>query len=158
MYREIKDRIMRSLYLLPASKAIEFYIRWRRKSLKVTRVQIASLKYLCDPSEGVRMQLANKGSYEPETTAIFSSLLTKGINAVDVGANIGYYTILAASRIGNGVVFSFGLESFNFSLLQKNGDKNQLGNVRLYRLALSDKRSWSQLYLSLTSSGTHSLF
>jgi FkbM family methyltransferase len=158
MYREIKERIVRSLYTFPASKAIEFYIRWRRKSLKVARVQIGSLKYFCDPSEGVGMELANKGSYEPGTTAIFSSLLTEGINVIDIGANIGYYTILAARRIGNGVVFSFEPEPFNFSLLQKNCDENQLRNVRLYRLALSDKRSRSQLYLSPTNSGGHSLF
>ncbi len=69
------------------------------------------------PREGVRMAVVNgavmeldladliqrniyMGSYEPAETARFANLLEPGMTVVDVGANIGYYTLLAARSVG----------------------------------------------------------
>jgi len=46
--------------------------------------------------------------YEYETTKLISKILKPGMAAIDVGANIGYYTLLFASVVGEkGKVYSF---------------------------------------------------
>src|SRR5438270_12223773 len=40
------------------------------------------------------------GCYEPVNTFLFKRILRRGGTAVDVGANIGYFTLLAASLVG----------------------------------------------------------
>jgi len=68
---------------------------------------------------------------------------------VDVGANIGYYTLLFAKSVGKtGKVYSFEPESLNFSLLKKSLELNHLDNVELKREALSDSHGTATLFLS----------
>src|SRR4029079_6897726 len=42
------------------------------------------------------------GCYEPAETAFFRKILRPGHKVVDVGANVGYFTALAASLVGPG--------------------------------------------------------
>jgi FkbM family methyltransferase len=78
---------------------------------------------------------------------------------VDVGANVGMYTVWAA--ITRGVrVFAFEPESQNFALLNRNLYLNELGDqVSAYCLAMSDTAGLSQLHLSQFMAGgsCHSL-
>lgn len=49
-------------------------------------------------------------NYEPAETAVFSRLIEPGFNIADVGANIGWFTLLAAQKLrdgGGGHVFAF---------------------------------------------------
>ena len=67
---------------------------------------------------------------------------------VDVGANVGMYTIWAAKTRGVRV-FAFEPEAQNFALLNRNIVLNDLGGqVRAYCLALSDQAGYSELHLS----------
>lgn len=48
------------------------------------------------------------GGYEPEVEAVFRATLRPGMRALDVGANIGFFTMLAASLVGSkGHVLAF---------------------------------------------------
>ena len=40
------------------------------------------------------------GTYEPLETRLVAAFLKPGMTVVDIGANIGYYTALAASKVG----------------------------------------------------------
>lgn len=78
---------------------------------------------------------------------------------IDVGANVGMYTIWAAKTRGV-KVFAFEPESQNYSLLNRNIVLNKLGNsVTAYCLAISDVAGLSQLHLSQFAAGgsCHSL-
>lgn len=49
-----------------------------------------------------------KAGYEPETTKIVKGLVKEGDTCVDVGASIGYFSLLFARLVGkNGKVYSF---------------------------------------------------
>jgi FkbM family methyltransferase len=103
-------------------------------------------------------ELQLKGVWEPYTTDVFQKLLTRGIVFVDIGANIGYFTLLAASKIGiDGTVYAFEPEPENFSLLLKNIKLNEFKNIKPFQKAIAESTGKMQLYLG-TSSGTHSLF
>ena len=78
-------------------------------------------------------------SYEPQTTRFIATRLSPGATFVDVGANVGYFSMLAASRVGSeGRVYAFepnkNLHGDFKRSVQINGFENR---VRLTEVALS---------------------
>ncbi|MFC2039441.1 FkbM family methyltransferase [Chloroflexota bacterium] len=83
------------------------------------------------------------GAYEPHFTPHITQVARQcsAPRILDVGAHYGWYTVYLAKLIaGRGTVFAFEPNEAIFSLLQRNVELNDLHNVRLYRLPLSDKR------------------
>lgn len=80
------------------------------------------------------------GTYEPEQTALFERLLRPGHTVLDVGANVGYYTLLASVLVGDaGRVHAFEPEPRNAGFLRRHVSINRRGNVRVEQAALSDR-------------------
>jgi FkbM family methyltransferase len=75
-------------------------------------------------------------------------VLKPGMTFVDVGANIGYFTLLAAKSVEHGHVYAFEPEQTNFELLSKSVLVNDLRNVDVYQKALCTKEGLIKLYLS----------
>ncbi|MEK7451566.1 MAG: FkbM family methyltransferase [Patescibacteria group bacterium] len=91
------------------------------------------------------------GSYENEKVKIFKKFVKKGRVVFDIGANVGYYSLLAANLVGpSGKVFAFEPLRSNFEHLKKNADINFYRNIFPFEVAVSDK-SGSAL-LAFTSS------
>jgi FkbM family methyltransferase len=86
--------------------------------------------------------LAIHGIFEPAETAFVESHLGYGDVACDIGANIGYYTILFASLVGSrGKVYSFEPMPKLFDSLKKSVERNALGErVFPFNVALAEKR------------------
>ena len=79
------------------------------------------------------------GIYEPLTTRLFRAALYEGMTAVDIGAHVGYYTLLAACDVGpRGCVFAFEPHPQNFRALRENLDRNSCTNVVALPYAVSD--------------------
>jgi len=99
------------------------------------------------------------GTYEPEITRIFKKILTRGNKVIDVGANIGWFTLLAARIVGlEGEVMSFEPEPTNFALLAKSVEKNGFTNVMLLNEAVSDIDGKLRLNLhGQGNAGAHSI-
>ena len=77
---------------------------------------------------------------------------------IDVGANIGKYTIKIGNSLKmNGRVISFEPENDNFEMLKKNTKLNNLKNTTLINKALSDKKGKLKLYLAKGNWGHLSL-
>ncbi|MCZ6672970.1 MAG: FkbM family methyltransferase [Verrucomicrobia bacterium] len=105
------------------------------------------LRMYADPADAVE-GLILQDRYEPHTTELFVNLLEPGSTVVDIGAHTGYYTMLAAERVGpRGQVHSFEPVSFLFERLSRNVDLNSLHNVCLNNVALWDKETELALYL-----------
>ena len=97
--------------------------------------------------------------YEPFETDLLLGQLHSGDVVLDVGANLGYYTLLFARRVGHtGKVFAFEPDPDNFSLLQANIARNGYDNVILVRKAASDLSGTAQLYRSADNQGDHRLY
>lgn len=83
---------------------------------------------------------------EPETVAWIGEF-APGDVLVDVGANVGLYSIMAAARGAR--VVAFEPESQNYALLNRNIFLNGMGErVTAYCAALSDRAGFDRLYLS----------
>jgi FkbM family methyltransferase len=79
--------------------------------------------------------------WEPEVTAAIRSLLRRGDTFIDVGANIGWFTIMASDIVGKeGRVIAFEPAPPIFDLLRRNVDINKFTNIKIEQKALSDKR------------------
>lgn len=75
---------------------------------------------------------------QPVSEAIVDSL--KGARCfVDVGTNLGWYTVLAAKNLAGGSVIGFELDDLNVDLLRKNVELNQCDNIEIHHAAVSDE-------------------
>jgi FkbM family methyltransferase len=76
------------------------------------------------------------------------------MTVVDIGANIGFSTILLSNLVGNkGKVYSFEPDKTNFHFLKRN-TKNRK-NVSLQNLAVGNKDGSTNLYLSKNFNVNH---
>jgi FkbM family methyltransferase len=87
---------------------------------------------------------AARGQFEPEETAFLAAILQRGDVFVDVGANVGFYTCLAASK-GAHVVAIEPL-SENLAYLYRNITENGFGDVEVFPLGVSDTPGLLSLY------------
>lgn len=98
------------------------------------------------------------GEYEPLTTKIVSNIIKEGDVVVDIGANIGYYTLLFSKLVGkSGKVYAFEPESNNFCFLKKNIELNGCCNVIAEQKAVSDINGVVKLFLDETNPGAHTM-
>ena len=97
--------------------------------------------------------------YEPETThCLLSEIQFNSDDIVlDVGANIGWYSLIAAKYGAN--VHAFEPDPLNFKLLNENIDINHYSSkIQAHQLAVSDQESILPLYLYPDKNrGRHSL-
>jgi len=96
--------------------------------------------------------------HEKTTTELFKKVVKEGEVVVDLGANIGYFTLLAAKLVGkNGKVFSFEPEPRNYGYLKKNIEINDYKNVVAVQKAVSDKNGKTRLYICDYDTGHHTI-
>ena len=97
--------------------------------------------------------------YEPYETQLILRQARVGEVVVDVGANIGYYTVLLADKVGkNGKVYAFEPDKTNFEILVKNIKENDLKNVVAVNAAVGSRSGKLKLYKSKENLGDHKLY
>jgi FkbM family methyltransferase len=146
--------------LLPGLSAGDFrlaraYVRW---------VSAAARLDVVDGINGHRMYLDDRDSLrlsvnrmcEPAETAFFRRAVADGDVALDVGANIGYFTLLFASRVGDaGHVYALEPDPSNFALLERNVAGNGYRNVTAERSAAWSVGGPLRLFRSEQNRGDH---
>ena len=90
---------------------------------------------------------------------IVKNVVKEGMVGVDIGANIGYYTLQLAKLVGpNGKVYAFEPDPGNYSLLVKNIKANGYKNIIPIQKAVSDKTGKSRLFFCEEHHGDHRIF
>lgn len=106
-------------------------------------------------------QVEMLGTYSTESleVTVLENYLKKGHTVLDVGANIGFYSLLARSIIGpEGKVFSFEASSDNTYLIGMSTKENSFENITVVNAAISNKTGNGFLYVSPYYNSEHSLF
>lgn len=99
-----------------------------------------------------------RGSYEPEAVAAFHAALHPGMTVFDIGANIGYYTAVAAATVGaKGRVYAFEPDPRNLAVLQRNSAQMPGAPVSLVPAAVGDREGTSSLFINPADSSINSL-
>jgi len=97
-------------------------------------------------------------SWEEDTTKLFEKLVKKGDIVVDLGANVGYFTLLAAKLVGeHGKVFAFEPNPKNFEYLTKNVKLNNYNNVTAEQKAVSNVAGKIKLFICPYDTGHHTI-
>ncbi len=98
------------------------------------------------------------GIWEPSETQFLLNRLQFGDIFLDIGANIGYYSVLAASLVGDtGRVVAFEPEPSNFALLSANRMINAVSNLTLVNAAVSNSIGSQELFISSNNRGDNRL-
>ena len=124
------------------------------RHLKQDIAEIQGHTIFLDPLDS--LGLSKHGVFEPLETEVVKKEIKKGDVVIDVGANIGYYTLLFAKLVGEeGRVYAFEPDPDNFELLKRNVEINRYENVVLVQKAVSQKTEEIKLYLSARNKGDH---
>src|SRR3989344_7663239 len=109
-----------------------------------------------DTGDAPQLLLGNV--FEEFETELVRSCVKPGMRVADIGAHVGYFTILLAKLVGeSGKVHAFEPEPNNFEILKKNVAGNSFNNVTLYSRALSDRAERAKLFLDKSNLGNMSL-
>lgn len=105
-------------------------------------------------------EIRNHGVWEPFESRIFDQLCVEGDFVLDLGANIGWYSALAAKRVGgSGRVISFEPDPRNLAILNRNvALYDESGVVSVDGRAVAEHEGTFPLFLSSTNLGDHRLF
>ena len=154
----VARRLVRSLSVLGL---------WRRKAIveRVLRELFGDtveaeghLLYVEPHDRAVGARLRRRGVWAAAETELCKREIKPGMHVLDVGANIGYFTLLFARLVGpTGHVYAFEPEPRNFELLQRNITRNGYSNVTAVPKAVSRTSGSQRLYKSPDNLGDHRL-
>jgi FkbM family methyltransferase len=97
--------------------------------------------YLCALRDGIAAEVCFAGRYEAQETLLLRAILQPGDVFVDVGANWGYFSLIAARLVGDsGRVICFEPHPVLFQQLRQNIHRNALEHVLPLRVAACERR------------------
>ncbi len=76
-----------------------------------------------------------------EGTHRLFSIIRQDFNIIDVGANVGYYTLNFANRSPNGIIYAFEPDLDNHKVLRENISLNPFENIKTFEIALGNCES-----------------
>ncbi len=120
----------------------------------VLRCRVGSVELLADAADAAVTPGLRSGEYESHLTAVFERYCTPGMTVVDVGANLGYYSLLAAHLVGpNGKVVALEPNSENCRLLLSSLRLAGVTNVELLPVAADERSGWAYYSTHIGSNG-----
>jgi FkbM family methyltransferase len=135
---------------LPAGRyrAIHWLCRGRRERfIAPFTAGRSALRFVCDLRDGIAREVCFIGGYGPQETRLLGALLGPGMTVIDVGANWGYFTLVAASIVGpRGRVLALEPEPRLFELLEQNLRLNGFCHATALREAATDRASTMSLH------------
>lgn len=126
-----------------------FYGRLLRFALKIIPAEM-QIPILQGKLRGIKWIVGSSnhgcwlGSYEYHKRLVFEYLVKEGSVVFDIGANVGFYTLLASVCVGlSGRVFAFEPVPRNLFYLEKHMNLNNIQNVILFDTAVLDFSGWA---------------
>src|SRR5262249_26777278 len=100
---------------------------------------VGGARFDCDLHDLLAREACFTGLYEPPVTRVFQHYARKGGSVADVGANWGYFTLVAASAVGStGSVLAFEPDPRQFAALSHNVALNAFQCVTAEQAAVSN--------------------
>ncbi len=126
-------------------RVLEHHIAWSSKPF-VARTVFGS-RLAGDTQDLIQCYIYYFGVWEPNLTRWMSERLSPGDTFIDVGANIGYFSLLASQLVREtGAVVAIEASPATFRALQDNLARNRARNVRAINRAVFDRKTVLKLY------------
>ena len=132
---------------------------WIIKKLLPNKVKIGKYFLFLNPYDPVVSGAIFFNVYEKSESHFIKSICYEGMNILDIGANIGYYTALfsqLAGERGSVIAIEPDLESYKY--LSKSINSFNYKNVLSFRLAASDIKQKLPLFISKENRGDNRLY
>jgi FkbM family methyltransferase len=118
------------------------------------RCAVGGVELFCDAADAAVTPGLLSGHYEEHLSAVFEKYCTSGMTVVDVGANLGYYSLLASRLVGpTGRVVALEPNSENCRLLLSSLRLNESSNVQLLPVAADKAAGWAYYSTHVGSNG-----
>ncbi len=125
-------------------------------SEQIAKVQLEDFAIYVAPDDLDVGRHVHAGVYEPDVTAVFRRLLSPGMNVLDIGANIGYFSMLSAGLVGaGGHVLAVEPNPANARLLEASRRLNGYDQVTVAQFAAGRETGLLALHVA-QSNGTTS--
>ena len=99
-------------------------------------------KFWVNMLDGYVSRAIHSGDYEPNESSFIKSFLKPGMSALDIGANLGWFTVMMSKLLGpKGAVVAFEPRADLFKYLAKTILENKLKNVKLFNCALGSEQT-----------------
>lgn len=120
---------------------LDVYQRWMgRGSDRIVSRRLGSFWLELDLREVIDSQLYYAGTFDPESIRVVRAMVHTGDTVVDVGANIGWFTLHLAEQVGStGSVLAFEPAPRTVARLLQHVRRNNLRQVEVIPLALGEK-------------------
>ncbi len=133
---------------------------YRRKTRNAVSIDVLGARMVLDPQEYVDGQLLFYPQMKDrDEVAYMEDNLTEGCCFVDVGANIGFYSLVASRLVGDeGRVIAIEADPYSHGKLRSNLELNAATNVRALNVGVSDRRGTQRLGINVTGNRGNSGF
>lgn len=132
-----------------------------RRQYLIAKDNKYGIRFKFKTEDVVGRHIYKSGEYEKSLSEFLANCLSfqEGDVALDVGANIGWYSLLLDKLMpDNSLIYAFEPDPLNYALLSSNIKLNNASKVVPVQLALSDKNEVRKLYqYSNNNLGRHSL-
>ena len=143
----------------PAKLIRERVEMWQQLSEPALLTWHAGLKLIVWPGNDMSRAIFITGQYEPSEMCWLADALDTGMTFVDVGANVGFYSLVASKLVGEtGRVLTLEPSKREYQRLSCHVVLNNLRNVDCYALAASDARGTANLRVATDDKGGHNTF
>ena len=141
----LPKRVKRSL----ASTRVGRCLRGERIGVMSAGVGVG-LRFMCGPSNPEYLSGVN----EIPIQQVVAKHLPPGAVMYDVGANVGFFSVIAARLVGtSGTVYAFEPGSANASYIRRNARLNGFSNIQVVESAVSSASGRRKLWVSACSEG-----
>lgn len=142
--------VVRLISCIPFGQRLALRL-WNRLLMHLAPRQIArtyfGATFECDVRDMIQATIIHFGAWEPRLSTKLGSLIHPGDVVVDVGANIGYYSLLFADRVGPaGRVVAVEALPKLAAIVEENAARNGYDNVRVVNVAASDRPGEATLF------------
>lgn len=139
---------------------IRSLVEWYRKLYRPESVEVEGRKIYLNPADDkLSPYLAMNGYFEKMETALIRQHVKPGMRVLDVGANIGYFTVLCSALVGErGCVVAIEPDDTNFSFLERSVAELPEKNTRVVKAAAWQESGKLDLYISTENPGDHQSF
>ena len=139
------------------NKMINLTVRGIESSLKTDYAEVWAGKMFLHPNDAFRLSIY--GIHGTHDFKIIKNNVKDGDNVIDLGANIGYFTLILAKLVGpTGKVFAFEPDPRNLALLKKNVEYNNYKNVIIVPKAVSNVNDKCTLYTGQKTFGQNKIY
>jgi FkbM family methyltransferase len=144
MKKAIKSFLRSAQVLKPAKKIYKKLRNTKYKNADIWHRRIEKLDITFDTSDPYSKvwfypRYDNGRIHEPVATKLFIEYIQENSQVLDIGSHLGYFTCIAGKLAANGTVNAFEVDPKCLLLIKKNVEKNNLKNITVNHLAVSDK-------------------